>query len=172
MFAHLSPLLLGTEVWEVRNQRGSFTYEQAETGCGRKSSAVNAVTYEEVCSEKKTELTLGLLSHCGAVTRGLTNWAPQLKEPATDCSLVLLVLIAVALDAICFVFHLFFCWDWILYSLRLCFAPYLLGDEIPLSCDSKPYVMDYKSGKRQSPHTALVWNRQWRVSCSSLLPFA
>lgn len=40
-------------VWDVRNQRGSFTYEQAETGCGRKSSAVNAVTYEEVCSEKK-----------------------------------------------------------------------------------------------------------------------
>lgn len=56
---------------------------------------------------KKTELTLGPLSHCGAVTKGLTNCAPQVKqEPGTNCSLLLqLVLIAVALAAICFVFH-------------------------------------------------------------------
>lgn len=107
---------------------------------------------------KKPEWTLGLLSHCGAVSKGLTNCAPQVKEePGTDCSPVLqLVLIAVALDAVCFVFHLFLCWDWILYSLRLCFAPYMLGDEIPLSCDSKPDIMDYKSGKKQSHPTQLL----------------
>lgn len=97
----------------MRNQRDSFAYEQAETGCGRKSSAVNAVTYEEVCSEKNTINFRSPESDSGAVTKGLTNCAPQVKEePGTGCCLVLqLVLIGVALDAVCFVSHLFLCWD-------------------------------------------------------------
>lgn len=32
----------------------------------------------------------------------------------------------------------------------------MLDDEIPLSCDSKPYIMDYKSGKKQSHPTQLL----------------
>lgn len=66
--------------------------------------------------KKKIELKSGLLSHCGAVTKGLTNCAPQVKEQSSPhCSLVLqLVLIAVAwmpfaLCFICFFAGIEFC---------------------------------------------------------------
>lgn len=48
------------------------------------------------------------------------------------------VLILVA-NAVYFVFHLLHWCDRILYSLRLCFVPYVLDAELPLSCDSKCY---------------------------------
>lgn len=54
-------------------------------------------------------------------------------------AVVLQFVLILVVDAVYFVFQLLRWCDHILYSLRLCFVPYVLDAELALSCDSKCY---------------------------------
>ena len=76
-------------------------------------------------------------------------------------------------DAVRFVFHLLRWCDCIFCSLRLCFAPYMLDAELSLSCDSRCYIIDCKSVKKESRPTQLSDERgSAAVARLSLLPCA
>lgn len=125
-----------------------------------KSSAVNAVTYEEVCSEKKNRLNVGspeslwgwdyrINSLCSTGERGAWHGLLPATPVSADCFGWLWMPFALCLT--CFFAGIEFGIPWD------CFAPSMLDDGIPLSCDSKPYIMYglQEWEKAESPHTAL-----------------